>query len=149
MRYRFHAVAGVAVLTAAAACGGGETQQQPPAETPPATPPAEQGAGAAVTLPPGVTTAMVTEGQTLFQTTGLCFTCHGLDAKGTANAPDLTDDTWLNVTSRNYDEIVGVITNGVAQPKQFPTPMVPKGGSTITDEQIRAVAAYVFSLGTH
>ena len=148
MRHRRNAVWGIAALSAAVACGGGEpAQQAPPAETTPATPPAEQ--GAAVALPPGVTQEMVADGQSLFQTTGLCFTCHGLDAKGTANAPDLTDDTWLNIGSRNYEEIVNLITNGVMTPKQFPTPMVAKGGSTITDEQVRAVAAYVYSLGAH
>jgi mono/diheme cytochrome c family protein len=92
---------------------------------------------------------MVAQGDTIFHNQGLCFTCHNADSKGTANAPDLTDDVWINITGRNYDEIVGLVTTGVAQPKQFPTPMPPKGGSTITDDQVRAVAAYVFSLGQH
>jgi len=145
MQYRFHAVLGLVTLSAIMACGGGETaEQQPPAETTPATPPPDQGATAQ--LPPGVTQAMVADGQSLFTTTGLCFTCHGPDGKGTANAPDLTDDAWLNISARNYDEIVNVIMTGVAQPKQFPAPMIAKGGSTITDEQVRAVAAYVYSL---
>ena len=145
MQYRLHTVIGVSALTAFAACGGGEpAQEQPPAEPPP--PPAEQGGGAAMELPAGVTAAMVAQGDTIFHNQGLCFTCHGPDAKGTTIAPDLTDDTWLNITARNYDEIVGVVTTGVAQPKQHPAPMAAKGGSTIGDEQVRAVAAYVYTL---
>jgi hypothetical protein len=41
---------------------------------------------------------------------------------------------------------VQVVTNGVPQPKQHPAPMPPKGGAPLTDQQVRAVAAYVFSI---
>ncbi|HUR95902.1 MAG TPA: c-type cytochrome [Gemmatimonadales bacterium] len=76
---------------------------------------------------------------------GTCTACHGQDAKGTAVAPDLTDQQWLNGDG-SYAFIVKTITNGVPQPKQHPAPMPPKGGSAIDDQQVKAVAAYVFSL---
>ena len=55
----------------------------------------------------------------------------------------------LIISGRNYDEIVSNIINGVPQPKEHPSPMPARGGSSITDEQVRAVGAYVWSLGQH
>jgi len=76
---------------------------------------------------------------------GTCTACHGQDAKGTAIAPDLTDQQWINGDG-SYDFIVHTVTTGVPQPKQHPAPMPPKGGATLTDDQVKAVAAYVYSL---
>jgi mono/diheme cytochrome c family protein len=76
---------------------------------------------------------------------GLCFTCHGPDAKGTTLAPDLTDATWNNVDG-SLEAIVGLVKTGVPQPKQHPAPMPPMGGGQLTEPQIRAVAQYVYSL---
>jgi mono/diheme cytochrome c family protein len=76
---------------------------------------------------------------------GTCSACHGQDAKGTAVAPDLTDQQWINGDG-SYDFMVRTITNGVPQPKQHPAPMPPKGGAPLTDEQVKAVAAYEYSL---
>jgi mono/diheme cytochrome c family protein len=76
---------------------------------------------------------------------GTCTACHGQDAKGTAIAPNLTDAEWLNGDG-SYDFIVKTITNGVPQPKQHPAPMPPKGGASLTDDQVKAAAAYVYSL---
>jgi mono/diheme cytochrome c family protein len=76
---------------------------------------------------------------------GTCTACHGQDAKGTAIAPDLTDQQWINGDG-SYDFIVNTVTNGVPKPKQHPAPMPPKGGAPLTDDQVKAVAAYVYSL---
>jgi mono/diheme cytochrome c family protein len=76
---------------------------------------------------------------------GTCSACHGQDAKGTAVAPDLTDSQWLNGDG-SYQFIVNTVTNGVPQPKQHPAPMPPKGGAPLTDDQVKAVAAYEYSL---
>ena len=76
---------------------------------------------------------------------GTCTACHGQDAKGTAVAPNLTDSEWLNGDG-SYDFIVQTITTGVPKPKQHPAPMPPKGGASLTDEQVKAAAAYVYSL---
>src|SRR5690606_26526605 len=103
------------------------------------------GTGGMAQLPEGVTQEMVTAGQQVFQGAGICITCHGPDAKGTPLAPDLTDQTRINIDG-SYDAIVQLVTNGVPQPVEHPSPMPPKGGSQITDEQVRQVAAYVYSL---
>jgi mono/diheme cytochrome c family protein len=76
---------------------------------------------------------------------GTCTACHGQDAKGTAVAPDLTDQQWLNGDG-SYNFIVKTVTDGVPKPKQHPAPMPPKGGASLTDDQVKAVAAYVYSL---
>jgi mono/diheme cytochrome c family protein len=77
---------------------------------------------------------------------GTCTACHGQDAKGTAVAPNLTDAQWINGDG-SYDFIVKTVTNGVPQPKEHPAPMPPKGGAQLSDDQVKAVAAYVYSLG--
>jgi mono/diheme cytochrome c family protein len=153
MRRRLWSAA-VGVLTVSAlACGGGDdagdmdtpdttSAAQPPAAT---TPPAGTPPAGTAQLPEGVTQEMVTAGQQVFQGAGICITCHGPDATGTPLAPNLTDQTWINIDG-SYDAIVQLVTNGVPQPVEHPSPMPPKGGSQITDQQIREVAAYVYTL---
>ena len=59
--------------------------------------------------------------------------------------PDLTDGEWLNNDGR-YAGIINTIRTGVPQPVNAPAPMPPMGGTPLTDEQLRAVAAYEYSL---
>ncbi len=146
------AVLGVFSIFLLAACGGGDagtgddmmadTMAAEPAPAEPA--PAEPSAGGA--LPEGVTQDMVAQGQQIFTGPGNCFTCHGPDGTGTALAPNLTDAEWINVPSGTYEEIMGVVQTGVAQPAQFPAPMPAMGGASLTEDQVRAVAAYVYSI---
>jgi mono/diheme cytochrome c family protein len=96
-------------------------------------------------LPAGVTPAMVAQGKKLFGGDGLCFSCHGPEAKGLVG-PDLTDRTWLRGTG-TFEEIVARILEGVpAGQSKSGVVMPPKGGANLKDEQVRAVAAYVWSL---
>ena len=100
---------------------------------------------APVDLPEGVTETMVTAGAATFAGAGTCFACHGANGAGTPLAPALNDATWLNIDG-TYDQIVQVITAGVPTPVQAAVAMPPRGGSAITDEQVREVAAYVYSI---
>lgn len=102
-------------------------------------------AAKAGTPPTGATAADVTAGQTIFTSTGNCFTCHGQGGVGSALAPALNDNQWLNV-SGDYASLQQVINNGVPNPKQFPAAMPAKGGAPLTDQQVKQVAAYVYSL---
>ena len=98
--------------------------------------------------PASVTPAAIAQGDSIFHgqvAGGTCTACHGQDAKGTAVGPDLTDTLWLNGDG-SYQFIVSTVTTGVPQPKQHPAPMPPKGGATLTDDPVKAVAAYVYSL---
>jgi mono/diheme cytochrome c family protein len=96
-------------------------------------------------LPEGVTAAMVSEGEAVYTGAGICFTCHLEGGVGGPLAPNLTDDEWLNIDG-SYESIVENIITGVPEPKEYPGLMLPKGGTAITDEQVRAAAAYVWTL---
>ncbi len=61
-------------------------------------------------------------------------------------APALNDNQWLWVPGGEFNGIVNIINAGVPQPKQHPGVMPPKGGGSFTDEQVRAIGAYVYAL---
>jgi mono/diheme cytochrome c family protein len=126
-----------------AACGG--DGGAPAAEGTDAPAAEEPAAALDMDLPEGVTAAMVTQGEALFSGLGLCFSCHMAGGVGSPAAPDLTDDVWLNIDG-SYESIVQNVITGVPAPKEFPAPMLPKGGSAISDEEVRAVAAYAWTL---
>ena len=95
--------------------------------------------------PPGVTPAAIAQGDSIFHKDGLCYACHGTNAQG-AVGPNLTDAEWLHGDG-SYDLIVATVTSGIpAEKAKKGIPMPPKGGSSITDDQVKAVAAYVYSL---
>ena len=102
-------------------------------------------AQAADSLPEGVTQAMVTRGKAVWSGAGLCVACHGPAGKG-GIGPDLTDGEWLHHDG-SYDALVKQITAGVplneAKTGQM---MPPRGGGAINDADLRAVAAYVWTL---
>ena len=99
----------------------------------------------AQSLPTGVTQAMVDKGNEIYHKAGLCYACHGTDAKGLVG-PNLTDDVWLH-SKGTYDDIVKQIVDGVTKEQsKSGVPMPAKGGSSITDDEIKSVAAYVYTL---
>jgi mono/diheme cytochrome c family protein len=99
-------------------------------------------------LPVGVTAAMIADGQKIYAGPGLCSACHGPQAKGINGlGPNLTDAEWLH-SDGTYEALVAQVTTGVpASKSKGGVAMPPKGGSALTEAQIRAVAAYVWSLG--
>jgi len=104
-----------------------------------------QGAAQEQAAPAGVTPAAIAKGDTIYHKAGLCYACHGSNAEG-AVGPNLTDAEWLHGDG-SYDMIVATVTAGVPADKaKKGIPMPPKGGSSITEEEIKAVAAYVYSL---
>jgi mono/diheme cytochrome c family protein len=88
---------------------------------------------------------MVRDGRKLFVGAGGCQTCHGADARGTAMAPNLRNDEWLNIDG-SYESIVELVDRGVPEPRKHPAFMPPRGGFGIDDAQLRAVAAYVYAI---
>ncbi len=112
-----------------------------------ALPATAQAAAAAPKLPEGVTPALIEQGKKVFGGPGLCFACHGMDAKGSVG-PNLTDKEWIHVKDGDYAGIIELVTKGVPQDKAKlgKGPMPPKGGSQISDADVKAVAAYVWSL---
>ncbi|MCC6930797.1 MAG: cytochrome c [Gemmatimonadaceae bacterium] len=134
------------ILTAiVAACGGGGEAK--PEETPAADAPAAPAAAASLD-PATITPQMLALGDSLFH--GLigatsCQACHGADgAQGTV-APVLADTEWLH-SDGSWEGIYNTVKNGVSQPKKFTSMMPPDGGVPMSDDQRRAVTAYVYKL---
>lgn len=98
-------------------------------------------------LPEGVTVAMIEEGKGIYSGAGICMSCHGPAGEGIPNlGANLTDDEWLHIDG-SYESIIYNIMNGVtAQESSSGVPMPAKGGTAITDDQVKAVAAYVWTL---
>ncbi len=142
MQTRFKFLAAVTAL-AAVACGG----EKPEASE--ASPPAAVVAVDPATLDPeSITRAELALGDSVFH--GLigatsCQACHGPKGAGGPAAPSLSDGTWLH-NDGSYGAIYKQIESGVMAPKQFSSMMPPFGGTPLTAERHRAVAAYVYSL---
>jgi mono/diheme cytochrome c family protein len=95
--------------------------------------------------PAAVTPALIAQGDNIFPRKGNCYACHGANAQG-AVGPNLTDAEWIH-SDGSYDAIVKQVTTGVPQNESKSGIMMPpKGGSSITDDEVKAVAAYVYSL---
>ena len=61
-------------------------------------------------------------------------------------ARTLNDKEWLH-SDGSLPAIVKTIKAGVPKPTKAPAPMPPMGGAALSDDQVNAVAAYVYSLG--
>ena len=68
-----------------------------------------------------------------------CAACHGMDGKGNQalGAPNLTDKIWLH--GWGEDAVIAMINNGKSN-------QMPAHGERLSAEQIRVLAAYVWSL---
>lgn len=124
-----------------AACRRGAPDQSP-------TP----GGGAAqrAATPAAVTPANVAMGDSLFNSGG-CMRCHGAKGVGAQNGPALNDAQWVQLKNGTFDEIALIVTTGVPVPAikdpARKNAMPPRGGRmNLTEPQIQAVAAYVYSI---
>ncbi|HVO46448.1 MAG TPA: c-type cytochrome [Steroidobacteraceae bacterium] len=103
---------------------------------------------AAIKLPAGVTPQMVALGAKIFKGqvgSAACTGCHGTDGSGTPLGPNLVDHKWL-WSDGSVNGIRKTITEGVATPKEYRSPMPAMGGAQLTSDQLEAVAAYVWTL---
>ena len=137
-------------LVVFAACSGSSASSG--SQTPS---PAGGGAAARNTapmVPAAVSPANIAMGDSLFNN-GSCQRCHGKGGIGGTNGPVLDGKKWVQLTTGSFDEIVGIITTGVPVEKiKDPTrrnAMRARGGPmNLTDPQIQALAAYIYTL-TH
>lgn len=127
--------------TVLAGCKGGEEKAAPAARE--ATPAEEPEIAPARPLPSGVTPKTAAQGRKLYPAT--CSVCHGPQAEGTQLGPNLRDAEWL-AGSGQLPEIEQVIRDGVPEPQEFPVPMPPHGGGAYSADELRALAAYVYSI---
>jgi cytochrome c oxidase cbb3-type subunit 3 len=105
-------------------------------------------ARAAAAAPAGVTAVAIAAGDSIFNTKS-CKNCHGANGVGAARGPNLTDQTWIHIDG-SYDAIVSLVTTGFTKAEQkdpqYQFSMNPRGGTRLTDDEIKSVAAYVWSL---
>jgi glucose/arabinose dehydrogenase/mono/diheme cytochrome c family protein len=102
-------------------------------------------------LPPGATPEMVALGERIYrgQAGGAaCTGCHGEKGQGSPLGPNLTGNKWL-WSDGSLAGIAKTVTDGVAQPKNYRSPMPAMGGAQLTSDQVSALAAYVWSISHH
>lgn len=140
------ALLGAAVAALALACGGqGSGDAAASADTGRAArqqlplPTAED------SLPEGLTPEMVKRGRQLYRDRGLCYSCHGMRGRGVPRAgSSLRDDEWLHADG-SYRSILARVANGVTvEVSESGMPMPPRGGADLTDDEVRAVAGWVW-----
>ena len=92
-----------------------------------------------------ITPELIAQGDKIFHGPGNCYACHGTNAQGSVG-PNLTDAEWIH-SKGTYEDIVAQVTKGVPKEEsKSGIVMPPRGGSTISDDDVKAVAAYVYSL---
>ncbi len=87
---------------------------------------------------PAPTPERAAEGAEVYRGEGNCIGCHGAGGRGAEAAPPLSDGRWSHI-SGTYPEIVRVVTLGAPG-------MPPMGGAELTDAEVCAVSAYVYSI---
>ena len=91
------------------------------------------------------TPSLVARGDSVFHGPGNCYACHGSKGEGLVG-PSLVDAEWIH-SKGTAEEIAALVTKGIPnEQSKSGIPMPPKGGSTISDDDVKAVAAYVSSL---
>ena len=128
----------LALVTVGAAPALAQTTSQ--TERTPAPAPASGPAAAAAVSP-----ELIAQGDKIFHGAGNCYACHGSNAEGLVG-PNLTDAEWIH-SKGTLDDIVAQVLHGVPKEEsKSGIVMPPRGGGTISDDDVKAVAAYVYSL---
>jgi mono/diheme cytochrome c family protein len=130
---------GLVLVLAAAGAGTAAAQSSDKASTPKDTSSKPAAGGAAITP------ELIAQGDKIFHGPGNCYACHGTNAQGSVG-PNLTDAEWIH-SKGTYEDIVAQVMKGVPKEEsKSGIVMPPRGGSTISDDDVKAVAAYVYSL---
>jgi glucose/arabinose dehydrogenase len=104
---------------------------------------------ASLPLPPGASREQIVLGDRIFHgkaAGGTCSGCHGSDARGGPQAPSLVSGHSF-VSDGSLKWITEIIDNGVPKPRDYEVPMPPRGGASLSDSDVAAVAAYVWAIG--
>jgi mono/diheme cytochrome c family protein len=98
--------------------------------------------------PAGVTDSSIAWGKALFHGSANCSACHGVAGRGTSDGPPLTGALWLHGPG-TYEWLVDQIRRGIPAHQTLSGLAMPmRGWSMMNDDDVRAVAAYVWSI-TH
>jgi len=96
--------------------------------------------------PADATDSAVARGGALFHGSAGCAACHGDTAIGTDVAPPLTGALWLNGPG-TYTWLIEQITHGIPAHRTMSGLAMPmRGWSNMSDDEVRAVAAYVWAI---
>src|SRR5258706_3748119 len=128
-----------AAVAAAPAPSSRADNSAPEAAVPPEGihPDAGSQATAALPTPPGATPAEVALGRRIYEgqvASAPCAGCHGTDAKGSPQGPDLTSGQWI-WGDGSLAAIAHTIAVGVPQPKKYGAPMPPMGAAQLTPSE--------------
>jgi glucose/arabinose dehydrogenase len=121
----------------------------PVVAAPPPAAPAPTTAAKVYPMPSGVTSEQLALGARIWRgeaAGGTCSGCHGADGKGGPLGPDLTAGTWM-WSDGSLAGLSTTISQGVAQPKKYRSPMPAMGGANLGPDELKAISAYVWSLG--
>jgi cytochrome c oxidase cbb3-type subunit III len=148
IRTRFGLV--VCLVTAGAAPVAAQSSSEATATRPPNQTASDSAAAPApgssdATSSTAVNAALITKGDAVFHGPGNCYACHGSNATGSVG-PNLTDAEWIH-SKGTYEDIVAQINAGIPKEQSKSGIAMPaRGGGTINDDDVKAVAAYVYSL---
>ena len=132
------AIAGTAPVAA-------QSSSDTSASTPSKQTTSQGGAAPSAPAEAGAPSALIARGDAVFHGPGNCYACHGSKGEGLVG-PNLTDSEWIH-SKGTLEDIEAQINHGVPKEEsKSGIAMPPKGGSTISDEDVKACAAYVHSL---
>lgn len=93
-----------------------------------------------------VTDSAVARGREIFHGVGSCSTCHGLEGVGTDSGAPLAQGVWLHGED-TFEGILTRVVHGIpGDVSTRGTTMPMRGWSTLSDQQVRDVAAYVWTI---
>lgn len=96
--------------------------------------------------PAEITDSAIAWGRALFVGSANCSRCHGRDGRGTEYGPDLADAIWWHGPG-SYEWLVREVTHGIPENLTVTgDPMPPRGWAPMNEVEVRAVAAYVWSI---
>lgn len=96
--------------------------------------------------PAEVTDSAIAWGKALFEGSANCSRCHGAGGRGTEYGPDLADAIWWHGPG-SYEWLVREVTHGIPENLTVTgEPMPARGWAPMHDADVRAVAAYVWSI---
>ena len=98
-------------------------------------------------FPPGMTLDLVRLGDSLFHRQAACFACHGTEGEGLPAAGDAIS-VGLSYVQPEWQAIDSLISTGIPDAlTRSPITMPARGArSDLTDQQLKAVAAYVWAI---
>jgi mono/diheme cytochrome c family protein len=94
--------------------------------------------------PNQVTDSAVARGRELFHGAGNCAACHGVEGVGTDSGAPLAQGIWLHGED-SYEGILSRVVHGIPMQASIRgTAMPMRGWNTLSDREVRDVAAYVW-----